>query len=149
MEQAEKIGKLQRQAAACTDELLEISGEIGAYIVDAYGKVPQEMFDLQCRMLRERCRNLAGRLRGIRAGLGEAADPKDREESLAVTGQMIAQNLVILEQKERFLTEFLAHSGRTGMRLKEARELSDLAGVARLANILKGELDQCRREDKK
>lgn len=150
------VRKLQRQAAFCTDELVEISREIGKYIVDVYGTVPQEMTDLQCRVQRERCKRLAGKLREISAALGRVQEcvpagekAGGEEESLAVTRQMIAQNLVILEQKENFLTEFLAHSGLTGARLKDSREMRETAEVVRLANILRGELDLCRKENKK
>ncbi len=155
METATDAGKLQRRAAACTDELLQISREIGKYIVDAYGAVPQEMSDLQCRVQRERCRRLAGELREISEELGRlqesepaAAVRGGRAESLAVTRQMIAQNLVILEQKENFLTEFLAHSDLIAAQMKDAREMSEMAEVVRLANILRGELDLCRKENK-
>lgn len=145
------IRKLQRQAASCTDELLEITADIGKYIVDAYGTAPTELFDMQCRIQLERCRRLACRLRTVLEALVRTETPESGEHAAgtAVTLEMIKQNLLILKQKEAFLTEFLAHSGSVSAQLKASAELDDAAGVIRLANTLRGELDQCRKENKK
>lgn len=67
------IRKLQRQAAASTDELLAVSEDIGRYVIPAYGNAPGEMFAMQCRVQLERCRRLTEKMRKIEEALSQEA----------------------------------------------------------------------------
>ena len=147
------IRTIQRQAAASADELLSISEEIGTYVIEAYGTAPAAMTDMQCRILLERCRRLSAKLAAIREELARSdmpdlkGSPEHMEASgysVAVTRQMIAQNLLVLAQKQELLQGFLAHSDTIQSRLKEAREMSDAAEIVRLRNILRGESAPCK-----
>lgn len=159
------LTRLQRQAAAAADELLDISRETETGVIAVYGTAPAAMTDMQCRILLERCRRLAVKLEQIQKELSvpESADSSDikteepvrqmssgmsgaREYSVAVTRQMTAQNLLLLSQKEELLKGFLTHSDTIQARLAEAREMSDAAEIIRLRNILRGEAAPCRSE---
>lgn len=73
----------------------------------------------------------------------------ERQSSIAVTEQMIAQNLLMIAQKEELLNGFLTHSDMVGAQLKHARELNDTAEIIRLKNILRGESASCRTENER
>ncbi len=159
------LTRLQRQAAAAADELLDISRETETSVIAVYGTAPAAMTDMQCRILLERCRRLAAKLTEIQKELSApgSADSSDirteepvmqasagvsgaQEYSVFVTRQMTAQNLLLLSQKEELLKGFLTHSDTIQARLAEAREMSDAAEIIRLRNILRGESAPCRSE---
>ena len=162
-----RIYKLQQRAAACTDELLDISEEISRCVLPLYTGKDRSMFDLQCRLQLERCRQLAGELEQVSVQLreaadgGEAADDSDaangrgaadeltqvRRQSARITLQLIAQNQAILEQKRALLGELLVSSGETQSRLRAAQTLQDTADAAALRGALRKELDRCRTAD--
>lgn len=173
------IRKLQRQAAASTDELLAVSEDIGRYVIPAYGNAPGEMFAMQCRVQLERCRRLTEKMRKIEEALSqkagrtgetpplaavESAETEDaraaaavpqefsgcveteREKSVALTLQLLAQNLLLAGQKERLLEDLLAHSDSVEGQLKNARDMEDRARILELQNTLRRELSPCRNE---
>ena len=74
-----EIRKLQVQAAACTDELLDITEDIGAQVLPLYKEADRMMFDLQCRLQLKRCRNLTAKLEEIRELLAEASAAEQTE----------------------------------------------------------------------
>lgn len=137
------IGKLQRQAAASTDELLAVSEDIGRYVIPAYGNAPGEMFNMQCRVQLERCRRLTEKMRKIEEALSQKAK---REKSVALTLQLLAQNLLLAGQKERLLEDLLAHSDSVESQLKNARDMEDRIRILELQNTLRRELSPCRNE---
>ena len=173
------IRKLQRQAAASTDELLAISEDIGRYVIPAYGSVPGEMFAMQCRIQLERCRRLAEKMRRMEEALSEnarrekeaptgaavgSAERKggrlagdipegfadsaglEREKSVALTLQLLAQNLLLDGQRVCLLEDLLAHSDSAEGQLKSARDMEDVARILELQNTLRRELSPCRNE---
>lgn len=162
------IRKLQRQAAASTDELLAVSEDIGRYVIPAYGHAPGEMFAMQCRAQLERCRRLTEKMRKLEEVLSGAAAESaraqearaaaavpqefsgrveaEREKSVALTLRLLAQNLLLAGQKERLLEDLLAHSDCVESRLKDARDMEDAARILELQNTLRRELSPCRNE---
>lgn len=191
------IRELQRQAAVCVDELLSISVDMDAYVIEAYGQAPQEVVAMQCRIQLERLKRLGKKLVKIREELaratgseggleehrpgqpesGEAGKPQgtcaetarqagkpegicaqaaqqprrmespgarssaerlsgEQRRSIAVTEQIIAQNLLLIGQKEELLNGFLAHSAMVGIQQKRAKELQDTAEIIRLKEAL-------------
>ncbi len=175
------IGRLQRQAASCVDELLSISVDMDAYVIAAYGTAPQELVAMQCRIQLERLKRLGKKLTEIREELACAtrseASPKQPEgggtgkpmgtcaaaaqagrmeipgtlsfagelsgeqrRSIAVTEQIIAQNLLIIARKEELLNGFLAHSDMVGIQQKRAKELQDMAEIVRLQEAFRNDL---------
>lgn len=191
------IRELQRQAAVCVDELLSISVDMDAYVIEAYGQAPQEVVAMQCRIQLERLKRLGKKLVNIREELARATgsedgskeprsgQPESREagkpegicaetarqagkpegicaqaarqpgrmdipesgssaerlsgeqrRSIAVTEQIIAQNLLLIGQKEELLNGFLAHSAMVGIQQKRAKELQDTAEIIRLKKAL-------------
>lgn len=149
------IKRLQQQAALAVDELLSISEDISQYVTAAYGNVPQDIFDIQCRFHLTRCQRLEGKLYGFLAELADAVQERDgltgegQDGSVVVTRQMIEQNLLVLHQKQELLKGLLEHSGRTQSCLDASGELRDRAEMIRLQNILRGELRKCRTENGK
>lgn len=73
----------------------------------------------------------------------------EQRRSIAVTEQIIAQNLLIIAQKEELLNGFLAHSAMVGVQQKHAKESHDTAEIIRLRKILRGEQALCRTESEK
>ena len=71
------IRELQRQAAVYVDELLSISVDMDAYVIEAYGKAPQEVVAMQCRIQLERLKRLEKKLVKIREELARATGPED------------------------------------------------------------------------
>ena len=191
------IRELQRQAAVYVDELLSISVDMDAYVIEAYGKAPQEVVAMQCRIQLERLKRLGKKLVKIREELARATGPEDglegarsvqpesgeagepqgtctetarqagkpqgtcaetarqagrmespgarssaerlsgeQRRSIAVTEQIIAQNLLLIGQKEELLNGFLAHSAMVGIQQKRAKELQDAAEIIRLKEAL-------------
>ena len=191
------IRELQRQAAVYVDELLSISVDMDAYVIEAYGKAPQEVVAMQCRIQLERLKRLEKKLVKIREELARATGPEDglegarsvqpesgeagepqgtctetarqagkpqgtcaetarqagrmespgarssaerlsgeQRRSIAVTEQIIAQNLLLIGQKEELLNGFLAHSAMVGIQQKRAKELQDAAEIIRLKEAL-------------
>ena len=128
------------------DELLSISGDMDAYVIKAYGQAPQEMVAMQCRIQLERLKRLGKKLAEIREKLACVAEPEDaglsmeQRRSIAVTEQLIAQNLSLIAQKEELLKEFLAHSDMVGVQQKHAKELQDMAEIIRLKEALRSNL---------
>ncbi|WP_434309883.1 hypothetical protein [Hominifimenecus sp. rT4P-3] len=155
------IRKCQQQAAVFTDELLNISEDIEEYVIAVYGTISQEMFDMQCRVQLERCKRLAEKLQKLQeeleyekpayAGESHFFEPAEaeRQKSAAITLQMIAQNRIVLGQKENLLKEFLTHSDLVGEQVKNSKEMSDMAEIIRLQDTLRGELDRCQTEKEK
>lgn len=158
--------RLQQQAASCVDELLSISMNMDEYVIAAYGKAPREVVDMQCRIQLEQLKRLRKKLAGIREELAHVAMPEDgpdapklpssaerlsgeQRRSIAVTEQIIAQNLLIIAQKEELLNGFLAHSAMVGIQQKHAKESHDTAEIIRLRKILRGEQALCRTESEK
>lgn len=164
------FGRLQRQAASCVDELLSVSTDMEEYVISAYGQAPQDMVAMQCRIQLERLKRLGKKLAGIREELAlvtksESAKPVngldvpglppsarglsvEQQRSIAVTEQIIGQNLLIISQKEELLKGFLAHSAMAGVQQKRAKELQDTAEIIRLRKIL-GEQIVCKTESEK
>ena len=138
-----KIKKLQRQAADSTDELLAISEDIGSYVISAYGSVSGELFTMQCKIQLARCRRLIESIRETDEALAGVASCTG---SIALTRRLLAQNLLLAEQKQSLLEDFLAHSDSVRSRLKDARDMEDRAGILRLQNTLRRELSPCRSE---
>ena len=191
------IRELQRQVAVYVDELLSISVDMDAYVIEAYGKAPQEVVAMQCRIQLERLKRLEKKLVKIREELARATGPEDglegarsvqpesgeagepqgtcaetarqagkpegicaraarqsgrmespgarssaerlsgeQRRSIAVTEQIIAQNLLLIGQKEELLNGFLAHSAMVGIQQKRAKELQDAAEIIRLKEAL-------------
>lgn len=60
----------------------------------------------------------------------------EQRRSIAVTEQIIAQNLLLIGQKEELLNGFLAHSAMVGIQQKRAKELQDTAEIIRLKEAL-------------
>ena len=161
------IRKLQRQAAAYTDELLAVSEDIGRYVISAYGIVPGEMLVLQCRALRERVRRLVKRIRQTEealesamadvtengSGAGRGSDPaklrtgQERAQSVSLTLQLLAQDRMLLAQKECLLEDFLLHSHAIQSRLEAARDMAARAEILQLQNTLRRELSSCPNEN--
>lgn len=159
------FGRLQRQAASCVDELLSVSMDMEEYVISAYGQAPQDMVAMQCRIQLERLKRLGKKLAGIREELALVTKPVngldapglppsarglsvEQQRSIAVTEQIIGQNLLIISQKEELLKGFLAHSAMAGVQQKRAKELQDTAEIIRLRKIL-GEQIVCRTESEK
>lgn len=191
------IRELQRQVAVYVDELLSISVDMDAYVIEAYGQAPQEVVAMQCRIQLERLKRLGKKLVKIREELARATGPEDglegsrsvqpesgeagkpqgtcsetarqagklegicaraarqpgrmespgarssaerlsgeQRRSIAVTEQIIAQNLLLIGQKEELLNGFLAHSAMVGIQQKRAKELQDTAEIIRLKEAL-------------
>lgn len=157
------VRKLQQQAAAAADELLSISNDMEEYIIPIYKTAPKEIFDMQCRVMIGRCDVLCGKLRQLQTDLTAAQqqvqeDPADVladarmaecQKSVAVTQQLIGQNLLLLEQKQELLKGFLAHSDEIHVHLKNSEQMQDIAEVTRLESTLRRELHLCRTEDEK
>lgn len=158
--------RLQQQAASCVDELLSVSMYVDEYVIAAYGKAPQEVVDMQCRIQLEQLKRLGRKLTGIREELALVTKPENNSDapglpssaerlsgeqrrSIAVTEHIIDQNLLIIAQKEELLKGFLAHSAIVGIQQKHARELNDTAEIIRLRKILRGEQELCRTESEK
>ena len=78
------LRKLQQQAAACTDELLDITEDVGEQVLPLYQEEDRMMFDLQCRLQIRRCEQLSERLGGIRGALDAAV----AEETQSMTAGM-------------------------------------------------------------
>ena len=188
------LARIQRQAAASTDELLRISADIEKHVIHAYGKVPEETFDLQCRLQLARCRHVRESLQQMQCLLdtapaagssvdspdtaqtaGSGADSTDtaqtagsnasspdtaqaagsgagctdtqaagriRAESTVLTLQLIAQNLILLQQQEDILTGFLTHSAQIQTQLDQARAIRDREELIRLQTALREELSK-------
>ncbi len=152
------IRKLQQQAASSVDELLSISEDMDVYVIKSYGQAPQEMVAMQCRIQLERLKRLGKKLAEIREELACAIEPKDgqmritgmlssaeglsmeQRRSIAVTEQLIAQNLLLIARKEELLKGFLAHSDVVGMQQKHAKELQDMTEIIRLKEALRSNL---------
>lgn len=139
------IRKLQQQAASSVDELLSISGDMDAYVIAAYGSAPQEVVAMQCRIQLERLKRLGKRLLEIRMEISGRTSTtegisQEQRRSIAVTEQLIAQNLLIIAQKEELLEGFLAHSDRIEIQQRHAKELHDMAEVIRLKETLRNSL---------
>lgn len=141
------IRKLQRQAASSVDELLSISGDMDTYVIAAYGQAPQEVVAMQCRIQLERLKRLGKKLAEIQEELawrmkipGMPSPVQglsgEQRRSIAVTQQLIAQNLLIIAQKEELLNGFLAHSDKIELQQKRAKELQDTAEIIRLKEAL-------------
>lgn len=64
----------------------------------------------------------------------------EQQRSIAVTEQLIAQNLLLIAQKEELLKGFLAHSDMVEMQQKCAKELQDTAEIIRLKEALRNNL---------
>ena len=86
------IKKIQQQAASCVDELLNISEDIGRYIVTVYGTVSKDTFDVQCRIQLARCRRLSEKQNQLQEVLADLLSPSDtgsmseeQQRSIAVT----------------------------------------------------------------
>jgi len=60
----------------------------------------------------------------------------EQRRSIAVTQQIIAQNLLLIARKEELLNEFLAHADMIGIQEKRAKELQDTAEIIRLKHAL-------------
>ena len=60
----------------------------------------------------------------------------EQRRSIAVTEQIIAQNLLLIGQKEELLNGFLAHSAMVGIQQKRAKELQDTTEIIRLKEAL-------------
>ncbi len=152
------IRKLQQQAASSVDELLSISGDMDEYVIKAYGQAPQEVVAMQCRIQLERLKRLGKKLAEIREALVLMAEPEggqmrppgtpssnvglsmEQQRSIAVTEQLIAQNLLLIAQKEELLRGFLTHSDMVGMQQKRAKDLQDTAEIIRLKEALRNNL---------
>ena len=141
--------KIQQQAAASVDELLKISEDISKYIIPAYGKVPKEVFDMQCRVQLERCRRLNGKLAVLLTDMEEVQTDPNQMQSIQATKSMVMQNQCILYQKEELLRSFLAHSDRIQECLEESGRMENEARLILLKNTLRKELEPCQTERKK
>ena len=60
----------------------------------------------------------------------------EQRRSIAITEQIIAQNLLLIGQKEELLNGFLAHSAMVGIQQKRAKELQDTTEIIRLKEAL-------------
>ena len=136
------VSQLQRQAAASTDELLRISADIETYVIDAYGKVPKETFDLQCRLQRARCQKLENSLRQTAQALNGVPRTGMQAESIVLTLQLIAQNQLLLQQKEELLENFLSHADHIKTQLGQAKDIRDQEELVRLQTALREELNK-------
>lgn len=157
MAQADGIRKLQQQAAACTEELLDISNDISNEVLPLYTGADRGMFDLQCRLQLTRCRKLSEKLSQISAALQAAADITDPQteaaaeqvRSAGITLQIIAQNQAILDQKCLLLQDLLIGSAQAKSDLEAAEKLQDTADVMALRSALGKEIDRCRSGNEK
>ena len=64
----------------------------------------------------------------------------EQRHSISVTEQLIAQNLLLIAQKEELLKGFLAHSDMVGIQQKRAKELQDMTEIIRLKEALQNNL---------
>lgn len=71
-------------------------------------------------------------------GMPDSAEGLSGEQrrSIAVTQQIIAQNLLLIARKEELLNGFLAHADMIGIQEKRAKELQDTAEIIRLKQAL-------------
>ena len=146
--QGQRIRNLQRQASGCTDELLEITRDIGKYVIPLCEGENRSMLELQCRLLTQRCLYLKERLEQIQSGLQDAVSSCAADDPWAqgarTTLHVIEQDFLLLDQKAGLLQELLEASERTAAKRSAARKLEDTAEIISLQRILKEERDRCR-----
>ena len=70
----------------------------------------------------------------------------EREKSVALTLQLLTQNLLLAGQRVCLLEDLLAHSDSAEGQLKSARDMEDVARILELQNTLRRELSPCRNE---
>ena len=151
-----KITALQYQAAACTDELLNISTDIGKYVIPAYTGSDPDVFKLQAKVQLERIRRLMSVLLTIQKALKEAvaamnsaaeegaySDPTEaslyleRQRSAQTTTLLITQNLDICIQKTGLLRNMLIGIEEEEAKLEAADKLADTEEIMRLKETLR------------
>lgn len=136
-----KAIQVQKEVAASADELLEIAEGIGR-LVEGYGKEDWDSISLKRRILQERCRRLEDRLKKAQAGLDEAeGNSQGEDRSIAVTRQLIAQNLLILKDRESLLQSMERHADVTESLQEGGKTLEREASIRELANELRDALE--------
>ena len=140
---------LQYEASACADELLDISEDIGKYVIPAYKENDAGVFELQCRIQGRRLDMLFEKLTRIQKeleGTDRAKMSDFRSQSAGITIQTVIQNLAIIAQKQGFLKELLMSSKEAAQNMAAAKKLEDTAQIMELCRILKKELKACESE---
>lgn len=145
------IHTVQNQAAASTEELLQITEEIGSNILPLYGKVSNDIFKVQCRFALARLQRLNEKWKGWEKELECSLAVLSRQEnasektdvflsqyrsSAEVSLQLIRQYLLIAHQKEELLAQLLSHSEQIQIRLDIAGKLEEQAEIVRLKQAL-------------
>lgn len=145
------IHTVQNQAAASAEELLQITEEIGSIILPLYGKVSNDIFEVQCRFALARLQRLNEKWKGwekelecslaVLSGQENASGKTDLllsqyRSSAEVSLQLIRQYLLIARQKEELLAQLLSHSEQIQIRLDIAGELEKQAEIVRLQQAL-------------
>ena len=150
-----KITTLQYQAAACTDELLNISTDIGKYVIPAYTGSDPDVFKLQAKVQLERIKRLMGVLLTIQKALQQAvtvlnkeaedgrySDPAgasvwlERKNSAQTTMLLITQNLDICIRKTGLLRNMLTGIEEEEAKTEAAKKLADTEEIMRLKETL-------------
>lgn len=136
--QLEQLKRLKKKLAGIREELALVTGlwEITPSDTAVLGNTAAPHAEVRIEMGKPESRE-AERL------------SEEQRRSIAVTEQIIEQNLLIIAQKEELLKGFLAHSAMVGIQQKHARELNDTAEIIRLKKILRGEQVLCRTESEK
>ena len=144
-----KALSLQKRAAACADELLDITNEIGKSVIGAYKETKNSFFELSAKLQMGRLEHLKGELEEIKTSLDELdikALSDERAGSVGITRQVIIQDLALADEKLRLLKEMLISDARAKEALAAASKLEDTAQVIRLGNTLRKELGKCESE---
>lgn len=162
--QLEQLKRLRKKLAGIREELAHVTGpgEIIPSDTAVPGNTAAPRAEVRIEMGKPEgreagkpqgmCDEAARHVRRIDTfGLPASAEKLSGEQrrSIAVTGQIIDQNLLIIAQKEELLKGFLAHSAMVGIQQKHAKELNDTAEIIRLKKILRGEQVLCRTESEK
>ena len=145
------IHTVQNQAAASAEELLQITNEMGSKIIPMYGKVTNDIFEVQCRFTLARLQRLIDKWKGWQQELERSLAVLSRQEnasektdvllsqyrsSAEVSLQLIRQYLLIARQKEELLGQLLSHSEQIQIRLDMAGKLEEQAEIVRLQKAL-------------
>ena len=144
-----KIRSLQREAAQCTDELLEISNGISKDVIQVYSQRQDRVFALQARVYIERLRRLSQELENIQKKLASAVKEYDLSgtasggeageirRSADISAQLIVQNIAAADQKTALLKDMLISMEQVKENMDAAKKLEESADIMKLKGMLK------------
>lgn len=144
-----KIRSLQREAAQCTDELLEISNGISKDVIQVYSQRQDSVFALQARVYIERLRRLSQELENIQKNLASAVEEYDLSgadsggeageirRSADISAQLVIQNIAAADQKTALLKDMLISMEQVKENMDAAKKLEESADIMKLKGMLK------------